>query len=83
MNSPLNKLKETIARLRAGEHSRSLYRRLGQYGVSVYERHFQALDRAGALDRLEDGSLVLNDLPLYDEAIGLSLEAEGGQGLFL
>ena len=74
---------ELIARLRAGEHSRSLYRRLGQYGVSVYERHLQALDRAGALDRLEDGSLVLNDLPLYDEAIGLSLEVEGGQGLFL
>ncbi len=74
---------ELLARLRAGEHSRSLYRRLGQYGVSVYERHFQALDRAGALDRLEDGSPVLNDLRLYDEATGLSLEAEGGQGLFL
>ena len=74
---------ELIARLRGGEHSRDLYRRLGQYGVSVYEDHFKALDRAGMLDRLEDGSFVLNDLSLYSETTGLSLEAEGGKANFI
>ena len=74
---------ELIARLRGGEHSRDLYRRLGQYGVSVYEDHFKALDRAGVLDRLEDGSFVLNDPSLYSETTGLSMEAEGGKANFV
>ena len=43
---------ELIERLRSGERSRDLYRRLGQYGVSVYEQHFNALDQAGDLERL-------------------------------
>ena len=70
---------DLIVRLRNGEHSRDLYRRLGQYCVSIYDDHFKALDLAGVLDRLEDGSYVLNDLRLYDETTGLSLEAEGGR----
>ena len=74
---------DLIARLRSGEHSRDLYRRLGQYCVSIYDDHFKALDRAGVLDRLEDGSFVLNDLSLYNETTGLSLEAEGGTANFV
>ncbi|MFR8332651.1 MAG: hypothetical protein ACLU9S_10090 [Oscillospiraceae bacterium] len=30
-------------RLRAGERSQALFRRLGQYGVSLYDQHYQAL----------------------------------------
>lgn len=70
-------------RLRAGEHGRDLYRRLGQYGVSIYGQHFAALDRSGALERLEDGSALLTDLSLYSERTGLSLEADSGRGLFV
>ena len=66
-------------RLRGGERSRDLFRRLGQYGVSVYERHFQALLRHGGLEPLDDGSAVLREeaLPeLYDENKGLALDFE-------
>ena len=80
---PLGDGAELLARLRAGECSRSLYRRLGQYGVSVYQDHWRELDRAGVLEPLGDGAYVLNDLNLYREATGLSLEAKGGHGLFL
>lgn len=69
--------------LRHGERSRSLFRKLGRYGVSVYENHFQSLDRAGALELLEDGSAVLLNTSLYSEQTGLSLQAEGGQGIIL
>ena len=69
--------------LRAGERSRALYRKLGQYGVSIYERHFAALDCAGVLERLGDGSILLTDLSLYSETTGLSLEADIGKGLFV
>lgn len=72
-----------VRQLRQGERSRSLFRALGQYGVSVYPRHFQALDEIGALELLEDGSAVLTDQSLYSRATGLSLQAEGGQGLFI
>lgn len=80
---PRDEAVEPVDRLRSGERSRSLFRQLGQYGVSVYADHFAALDRAGALDLLEDKSAVLTDLSLYDSLTGLSLEAEGGKGWFL
>lgn len=38
-----------IERLKAGECSKGLYRKLGRYAVSVYEPHFQKLYAAGAL----------------------------------
>ena len=69
--------------LRHGERSLSLFRKLGRYGVSVYENHFQSLDSAGALELLEDGSAVLLNTSLYSEQTGLSLQAEGGQGIIL
>ena len=69
--------------LRHGERNRSLFRKLGRYGVSVYENHFQSLDGAGALELLEDGSAVLLNTNLYSEQTGLSLQAEGGQGIIL
>lgn len=72
-----------VERLRSGECSRNLYRRLGQYGVSIYEQHFNALDQAGDLERLEDGSVILSNLDLYSEHTGLSLKADSGKGLFI
>ena len=56
---------------------------LGQYGVSVYPPHFEALDLAGDLEVLEDGSAVLANLALYDNDKGLSLTAETGKALFI
>ena len=74
---------ELVDRLRGGDHSRDLYRRLGQYSVSVYERHLQALDQAGVLERLEDGNWLLSDLSLYSKETGLSLEADSGRAEFI
>lgn len=80
---PLGAGAELVGRLRAGERSRALFRQLGQYGVSIYENHFAALDQAGDLERLEDGSAILATLSLYSEETGLSLEADCGKGLFI
>ena len=80
---PWNEGVELLARLRAGECSRNLYRRLGQYGVSVYQNHWCELERAGVLEQLEDGAYVLTDLRLYDDNTGLHMEVEGGRELFL
>lgn len=80
---PLEEGEELVHRLRSGEHSRALFRALGQYGVSIYPQHFEALDLAGDLEVLEDGSAVLANLTLYDNDKGLSLTADDGKLLMI
>ena len=74
---------ELVDRLRAGQRSRLLFRQLGQYGVSVYQQHFDALYWAGALEQLEDGTAILTNLSIYSECTGLSLEADAGRAEFI
>ena len=78
-----------LQRLQDGECSRELYRKLGRYAVSVYDKHFQALYNADALmtareiPALDDDSAILTDLTLYSETMGLSLEPETGKAEFI
>lgn len=78
-----------IERLKEGECSKGLYRKLGRYAVSVYDRHFEALYAAGALltardvPALDESSAILSDLTLYDERTGLALEPETGKAEFI
>ena len=78
-----------IERLKAGECSKELYRKLGRYAVSVYEPHFQKLYAAGALltarevPALDEDSAILNDMSLYSEMTGLTLEPETGKAEFI
>ena len=78
---PLGEGEELVRRLRSGEHSRALFRALGQYGVSIYPPHFKVLNMAGDLEVLEDGSAVLTNLALYDSTTGLSMTADEGKFL--
>ena len=78
-----------LRQLQDGECSKGLYRKLGRYAVSVYDKHFQALHHAGALltareiPTLDDDSAILTDLTLYSETMGLSLEPEAGKAKFI
>lgn len=74
---------ELVEQLDAGAGGRTLFRQLGQYGVSVYEKHFSALEAAGDLEVLENGAAVLRNEKLYSDETGLSLEADSGKGLFI
>ena len=80
---PIGEGEDLVRRLRSGEHGRALFRALGQYGVSIYPQHFEALDQAGDLEVLEDGSAALTNLTLYDNDKGLSLTADSGKALFI
>ena len=74
-----------LEQLKTQGGSRKLYRKLGRYAVSVYERHFQALYAAGALQTarevpaLDPDSAILSDMQLYSKTMGLSLEPETGK----
>lgn len=72
-----------VARLQQGERSRRLFRELGAYGVGIYPNHFRKLEDLGALALLEDGSAILTDISLYSQDTGLTLEPEGGRGIYL
>lgn len=69
---PLEKGASLVEQLRQKQYSRSLYRQLGRYGVTVYEGQFQALDRSGAVEILDDGSAILLNTECYRQDTGLS-----------
>ena len=79
---PVGEGKALCEQLRSGTVSRALYRKLGAYSVACYAQQFQALDAAGALEMLPNGSAILTDSTLYDAKTGLSMDVETGKGLF-
>lgn len=77
---PLGEGAALVERLRRGERSRALFRRLGQYGVSVYPPHLEVLNLAGKLAYLDEDVVVLADPDCYSEQTGLPLDVPYGQG---
>ncbi|MGN1347290.1 MAG: CRISPR-associated helicase/endonuclease Cas3, partial [Eubacteriales bacterium] len=80
---PAGNGRELIERYRFGEISRKLMRQLGQYSVSVYEDHFQALFAANDIEAIGEDVFVLTNPELYDPATGLSLTADAGKAEFI
>lgn len=70
-------------RLRQGERSRPLLRKLGQYSVDCYTEQFKKLYEAGALELLSDGLAILRDTSKYDGCTGLETDGETGRGIFI
>lgn len=62
---------QLLARLRAGEMSRGLLRKLGRYAVNVRPAQLTALT---PVLEMHDGFAILLDAGKYDEDCGLSLE---------
>lgn len=76
---PLPESTALLDDLFAGRTSRTLYRRLGRYGVSVYPNHLEKLRAAGAVESPDGFSWVLTDAALYDRTTGLKLDVETGK----
>lgn len=80
---PTEESKDLIEEIRRGEARRSTFRRLGQYGVNVYEKHYRDLLDAGDIEELTPGCGVLINPTVYDENTGLSLNADSGRAEFV
>lgn len=80
---PLEEGAQLVEELRQGLRSRSLFRKLGQFGVSVYPDHYAALYAAGCIEELDESAAVLTDTRLYGQQTGLSLDVETGGGFFI
>ena len=83
MYIPQGEGKELTDQLRTGWRSRSLFRKLGQYGVPVYPDHLRRLEQAGAVQQLDTDLWVLEDLHCYHDKTGLALDVETGQAWFV
>ncbi len=73
---PYGKGEELVNCLRYGERSRSLFRRLGLYSVSVYENQFRMLLDHGNLEPVDEDSAILADNELYSDKTGLKLKSD-------
>ena len=71
-----------LARLRRGELSRSLMRRLNQSAVNVYRHEWRALREAGKLEDTTGEFGILADTSSYDEECGLDVEVEQGMAFW-
>lgn len=76
---PIDDGADLLRRYLSGEISRSLIRRLSQYGVSIYPQHFKALMEAGDILPAGGDAWYLSNLSLYDRDTGLSLAADSGK----
>lgn len=82
---PRGKGRELTEQLKSGEWSANLFRELGQYSVSVYQNHAQALYDAGDIEPVEQlkDTYMLTNPDAYSEETGLSMRAESGRAIFL
>ena len=71
-----------LERLRRGDISRSLLRRLGRSAVSVYRGEWKALWEAGKLEQTGEFS-ILSDATVYDEEFGLNVMSEQGAAFYV
>ena len=79
---PLEGCQDEIEQLRQGQVSRALFRKLGQYAVSIYPKHLEALEAAGAVEPAGGDGYILRDLSLYSGETGLKMDVETGLGIF-
>ena len=76
---------EDLERLRRGEVSRALLRRLNHSAVSVYRHELRALREAGTLEEIGNASSefgILSDPSAYDKKCGLNVEVQHGIALW-
>lgn len=79
---PNGRGRELAERLRQGERSRALLRAAGRFCVSLYPQHFEELDRAGALEALDRGSVPPDGPELVCGGYRSGAGGGGGKGIF-
>ena len=81
---PLEDGVQLIDQLRQGIRNRTLFRKLGQYGVNIYPDHLKKLDMAGKIEWLDDKQVaILTDAQCYDMNTGLSMDVETDNAFFI
>lgn len=80
---PLDEGGALVNQIISGGYDRNTFRRLGQYSVNVFPNHLKALLEGGSLMQLDNDIYVLHDLGQYNEDVGLQMDIETGNGIFI
>ncbi|MDR0889105.1 MAG: CRISPR-associated helicase Cas3' [Oscillospiraceae bacterium] len=80
---PVEEGQALCEQLQSGALSRNLFRKLGQYGVTVYPNHFAALLRAGDITPFGEDAAILTNSELYNKHSGLFLTADEGKAIMV
>ena len=80
---PTEESRPLIEQYRSGLINRTLIRKLGRFGVTVYPNRLQELLNAGDVGALGGDVYVLLNEEMYDERTGLSVKADQGKALFI
>lgn len=70
-------------RLRYGERTKTIFRQINPYCVSIYKYHYEELRELGILDVLDTEIAVLADTNHYSSITGLTLTPKGGNGIIV
>ena len=62
---------KTFSELKKNGPTKSLFRKLGRYSVSVSHKVFQKLISEGKVEQIADNAAILNDMSFYSPNIGL------------
>ena len=80
---PTEESRPLIEQYRSGLIDRTLMRKLGRYGVTVYPNRLKALLDAGDVEDLGGEVYVLLNEEMYCEETGLSVKVDQGKAMFI
>lgn len=79
---PTEESRPLIEQYRSGMINRTLMRKLGRFGVTVYPNKLKDLVTAGDVEALGGDVYALLNEEMYDERTGLSMKVEQGRAIF-
>lgn len=80
---PGEEAEDLLKKVERGDADRNTYRKLGQYAVNVHENQFSNLWKSGCIEEISKNIFVLRDETQYSSAMGLKMDVETGQGIFV
>jgi len=72
-----------IEKVRFNIANKNDYRKLGLFGVNIYEYQYMSLKEHFAVEDLDDGKCILIDSSLYRFDVGLDLEYKEGEAIMI
>lgn len=76
-------LRRSFNLLKRGIKNREIMRDIGKISVSVYEKQYVSLQRAGVLEEIYDGLAILLQEKYYDRLVGLLHGEDTGTGVII
>ena len=77
--------KSLCKRLKSGEFSKGIFRKLGRYSVNVWPKHLEELSSLGKVTSIGNDrkSFILDDLSVYSREYGLQIKPATGEPIFV